>query len=155
MLVQAFKLIELLVLFWLLVLVLFYQKEGKEVKLVNCVVIRKTGGFYNVFDDDAIVVSYLTGYKIIGGRCGFPINGLDKVINLLENNNVDYIIKSNMGEEIIKNYKNKNKYSKILEKGKKKFDIDYKINDIITKLNMLSYDRLNNLLDVIEDYINE
>ena len=44
------------------------------------VVIRRLGGFYNVFDDDTIIVSYLTGYKISNGRCGFPINSLNKVL---------------------------------------------------------------------------
>ena len=48
------------------------------------VVIRKSGGFYNVFDDDAIIISYLTGYKITDGRCGFPINSLDKVVIYLK-----------------------------------------------------------------------
>ena len=54
-----------------------------------------------------------------------------------------------------KNYKKKNKYSKILEKGKKKFDIDYRINDIVNKLNNLSYDKLCTLLDMSEEYCNE
>ena len=122
---------------------------------MDCVVIRKVGGFYNVFDDDAIIVSYLTDYKIVGGRCGFPINSLNKVANLLDNNSVNYVVKNNTEEAVKKNYKSKNKYIKILEKGKKKFDIDYRINDIIKKLNMLSYEKLSSLLDMIEDYINE
>lgn len=121
----------------------------------ECVVIRKTGGFYNAFDDDAIIISYLTGYKISGGRCGFPINSLDKVVNLLEDNKVNYIVKENMIEVNKKSFKKNNKYNKILDKGRKKIDIDYRINDIISKLNMLSYDRLNSLLDVIEDYVDE
>jgi len=50
------------------------------------ILIRRVGGFYNVFDDDAIIVSYLTGYKVVNGRCGFPINGLSKVVNILEDN---------------------------------------------------------------------
>ena len=122
---------------------------------MECVVIRKTGGFYNAFDDDAIIISYLTSYKIVGGRCGFPINSLEKVVNLLEDNKVNYIVKENMIEVNKKNFKKSNRYNKILDKGRKKIDIDYRINDIISKLNMLSYDRLDNLLDVIEDYIDE
>lgn len=54
------------------------------------IVIRKNGGFYYVFDDDAIIISYLTGYKISSGRCGFPLNSLSKVTNLLEENMINY-----------------------------------------------------------------
>lgn len=122
---------------------------------MECVVIRKTGGFYNVFDDDAIIVSYLTNYKIVGGRCGFPINSLTKVTNLLENSSVSYIVKENMEEVVSKNYKKKNNYNKILDNGKKKINIDYRINGILDKLNGLSYESLSSLLDMIEDYCNE
>lgn len=119
------------------------------------VVIRKSGGFYNVFDDDAIIISYLTGYKITDGRCGFPLNSLNKVTNLLDDNKISYIVKENMEDKEKKNYKKNNKYSIVLDKGKKKISIDYRINDIIKKLNNLSYDKLCDLLNVIEGYINE
>ena len=121
----------------------------------DSVVIRKSGGFYNVFDNDAIVVSYLTGYKITDGRCGFPLNSLNKVINLLEDNKINYVVKENMLDKEKKNYKNNNKYSIVLDKGKKKLNIDYRVNDIIKKLNNLSYDKLCVLLNIIEEYINE
>ena len=58
---------------------------------MECVVIRKVGGFYSAFDDDAIIISYLAGYKIVSGRCGFPINSLNKVTNLLGDNKINYI----------------------------------------------------------------
>jgi len=119
------------------------------------VVIRKTGGFYNVFDDDAVIISYLTGYKLVGGKCGFPLNSLTKVTNLLENNSINYVVRENMKDVNIKNYKRANKYSKVLEKGKKKLDVDYRINDIIARINELSYDKLSNLLDIIEEYCDE
>lgn len=119
------------------------------------ILIRKSGGFYNIFDDDAIIISYLTGYKIVGGRCGFPINSLSKVTNLLDDNKVNYIVSENMIDVDKKNYKKKNKYSIIFEKAKKKIDIDYRINSIMKKINILSYDKLSCLLDIIEDYINE
>lgn len=121
----------------------------------ECVVIRKAGGFYSVFDDDAVIVSYLTGYKISGGRCGFPINSLDKVVNLLEDNKVNYVVRDNMKDIKNSNYKKNNKYNKVLDKGKKKYDIDYRVSSIIDKINNLSYDRLCELLDNVEKYINE
>lgn len=119
------------------------------------VVIRKAGGFYNVFDDDAIIVSYLTGYKVVNGKCGFPINSLGKVTNILCDNNVSYIVRENMKDIEVKKYKKNNKYEKILDKGKKKYDIDYRIGSIIERINELDYNRLCDLLDVIEEYIDE
>lgn len=50
----------------------------------SSVVIRKAGGFYYTFDDDAMIISYLTGYKVSVDRCGFPLNSLSKVIILLK-----------------------------------------------------------------------
>ena len=70
----------------------FYY-ERKEVKMRSSVVIRKAGGFYYTFDDDAMIISYLTGYKISGDRCGFPLNSLSKVTNLLEDNSINYIVR--------------------------------------------------------------
>lgn len=119
------------------------------------VVIRKSGGFYYTFDDDAIIISYLTGYKVSGDRCGFPLNSLSKVTNLLEDNSINYIVREKMDEVDRKDFKKNNKYSKVLDKGKKKFSIDYRINNIMEKLNELSYDELDELLDVIEVYTGE
>ena len=121
----------------------------------SSLVIRRSGGFYYVFDDDAMIISYLTGYKVSGDKCGFPLNSLSKVTNLLEDNSINYIVKENMEEIESKNFKKNNKYSKILDKGKKKFSIDYRINNIMEKLNELSYDELDELLGVIEVYIDE
>ena len=106
----------------------------------SSVVIRRNGGFYYALDNDALVISYLTGYKVSSRRCGFPLNSLNKVTNLLEESKVNYVVKENMKEVESKNYKKNNKYSKVLDKGKKKYDIDY---------------RINKLLDIIEDYIDE
>ena len=121
----------------------------------SSVVIRRSGGFYYVFDDDAMIISYLTGYKVSGDRCGFPLNSLSKVTNLLEDNSINYLVKEKMEEVDRRESKKNNKYNKMLDKGKKKFSIDYRINSIMEKLNELSYDELDELLDVIEVYIDE
>ena len=121
----------------------------------SSVVIRRNGGFYYAFDNDALVISYLTGYKVSSGRCGFPLNSLNKVTNLLEESKVNYVVKENMKEVESKNYKKNNKYNKVLDKGKKKYDIDYRINKLQENLHNLSYDKLCKLLDIIEDYIDE
>ena len=81
------------------------------------ILIRKVGGFYNVFDDDAIIMNYLCDYKISNGKSGFPLNSLDKVMNILTDNKVNFIIRENMEDKEKKNFKKNNKYHIILEKG--------------------------------------
>ena len=72
-------------------------------------ILRKIGGFYQAFDDDALIMSYLFNYKIINYRCGFPISSINKVIEKLEELNINYILKQ---EEIVKDFKRKNNYLK-------------------------------------------
>lgn len=120
---------------------------------MNSVVLRKNGGFYLCFDNDAIIISYLFGYKIVNGRVGFPINSLNKITNLLENDCINYSIKENLEEVNKKSFGKKNKYKFYLEKGKNKIYLDKRVNAIMDKINNLEYDKLNNLLDIIEENI--
>ena len=120
---------------------------------MNNIVLRKSGGFYICFDDDAIVLSYLCNYKINNGKVGFPLNTINKVINILENNCISYIVKENMEDVNKKMYGNKNKYKCYLDKGKKKIDLDYRINKIINKINCMNEEDVNKLLDLIEESI--
>ena len=85
------------------------------------IVLRKSGGFYQAFDDDALIINYLFDYKINNHKCGFPLKTLDKVINILEEKSISYIIKNK--EEIIKDFKKKNNYNKYLDKSKTKYNI--------------------------------
>ena len=120
---------------------------------MNSVVLRKNGGFYLCFDNDVIIIAYLFGYKIVNGRVGFSINSLNKITNLLENNCINYSIKENLEEVNKKSFGKKNKYKFYLEKGKNKIYLDKRVNAIMDKINNLEYDKLNKLLDVIEENI--
>ena len=96
------------------------------------IIIRKSGGFYQVFDNDALIISYLFNYKIINHKCGFPLIVINKVMNVLEEKNINYIIKDE--EEIVKNFRSKNTYSKYLEKSKIKDNINNRVKNILEKL---------------------
>lgn len=120
---------------------------------MNSVVLRKSGGFYICFDDDAIIISCLCNYKINNGRVGFPINAINKVTNLLENNSINYIIKENMKEVDKKTFGKKNKYKYYLDKGNKKISLEYRVNNIIDKVKELEEEDIIKLLDLIEDNI--
>lgn len=118
----------------------------------NAVILRKIGGFYTCFDNDAYIISYLCDYKIKNGRVGFPVNTLNKVTNMLESKTINYIVKENMEDVMKKNYKN-NKYNYYLEQGKKKNNINDRINDIMNKIYTLTEDKLESLLCMIEENI--
>lgn len=121
----------------------------------NVILIRKMGGFYVCFDSDAIILNYLCNYQIKNSKVGFPINTLNKVINLLEVNSVSYIVKNGEEEVSKKIYGKKNKYNEYVDKGKRKLDLDYRINKILNKISNMKEEDINNLLTMIEDKIYE
>ena len=59
-----------------------YKKLKK--KYPNSVVLIKSGSFYNTYEDDAILIHELLGYRLVNKRVGFPIYNLFK-INVLQN----------------------------------------------------------------------
>ena len=117
------------------------------------IVIRKSGGFYQVFDNDALIISYLFDYKIINYKCGFPLIAINKVINTLEEKKINFIIKDE--EEVVKNFRNKNTYSKYLEKARVKDNINNRIKSILDMINDLDVKKLNEVLSVIEETLYE
>lgn len=78
--------------------------ELKE-KYPDTLILRLRGNFYHSFEDSAFVLSALTGYKLRRRSkkslytCGFPYNALDKVIDILQQSRVNYIIFS--AQEIV------------------------------------------------------
>ena len=46
--------------------------------------LRKNGLFYDVFNEEAIILHFLFGYKIKDNRVSFPDNALAKILNMLE-----------------------------------------------------------------------
>lgn len=58
----------------------------------NYIVLIKCGNFYNTYFDDAILLSCLCSYKLIGNKIGFPNVSLNKVVGILKCNNINYIL---------------------------------------------------------------
>ena len=82
--------------------------------------IKGSGKFYNLYNDDALIINYLLNYKIIkNNTCGFPECALNKVINEIEKVKISYVVQE-MGNIIErKNYKKLNKYYETLKMLKK------------------------------------
>ena len=116
--------------------------------------IYRKGGFYHSYDDDGIIISYLCDYKIINNRVGFPLNSINKVVNILIDNKIDYII-YNKDNVIDKYISNDNRYYNILIKAKSNIDINNRINNIVFNLKKLDNNKLNIILEYIERVIYE
>ena len=109
-----------------------------KLKYKEYVVLLKSGIFYECFNDDIGIIYSLFHYKIKNNGnnyvVGFPNNSLSKICNVLENNNINYIIVDK--DNIIDKYKSKNNnYSKYYIDLNRLQYITYKIEDIYNKLN--------------------
>lgn len=72
-----------------------YNKN--KVNNLNLMLIYKVGIFYQVYNIDAYILSYLTNYKVIKykdyQRIGFPLHRLNAITRLLENKGIGYIVR--------------------------------------------------------------
>ena len=68
----------------------YKKKYGKYIVMIKC------GYFYEIYGDDAYIMSKIFGYKVkcVGGmdRVGFPINSYNKVINRLNRIKINYLV---------------------------------------------------------------
>ncbi len=80
----------------------------------DIVKLRKQGKFYTAYEDDALALSEITGYRVVNGRLGFPVNSLGKVSELLNDSKVNYKI-IEKDKEIDKMIFPKNNYNKYLK----------------------------------------
>lgn len=131
----------------------FFAKKEVVVVSSKCVTLKRSGGFYQAFGNDALIIGYLFDYKVNNRKCGFPLIALNKVVNELEEKSISYYIKDK--EIKSKDFKKKNKYDLYLEKSVAKDNINKRIQFITDKISLMDKDRLENLLTLIEDNINE
>ena len=130
-------------------------KNIKEL-LPEYVVLVKIGTFYEVYNNDSYIISYLFNYKIktlIDGdkNCGFPTGALNKVLSTLENKSINYIVvdkKHNYEEETKMNFKRKNKYNELLTKSKEYIDRITRINKIRNYL-LNNYSKIESVEKII------
>ncbi len=113
------------------------------------IIFRKSGNFYSVFDDDAIILHSLFNYKIKDSRVGFPVNSIDKVTEKLKELHIDYKL-----DDIIIHFED-NKYDNVLIESKNKSSLDYKIREIEDRINNSDYNTLNKLIEVIDRFFDE
>ena len=111
----------------------------------------KHGLFYDCFDDDALIMNLIFGYKIRSGKLGFPEKVKNKVINVLEGKKINYFF----DEETNKDFKNLNRYEKYLYKAKNILEVEYKILEIKEKMKNMNDKELDSFINYIERYFDE
>ena len=127
------------------------RKENDYVNLV-----KEIGKFYNVYNDDAIIISYLMGYKVRENKtCGFSDNALNEVINKLEDKKISYIVTKMGNIDIEKNYKKINQYSSFLIEARKSHDIVTRLDDMVDKINEMLFDKIEKIIKTIEKMVYE
>jgi len=112
----------------------------KTMKEINpeTVILIQIGAFYHVYGKDSYILSYLFGYQIKSlensyNTCGVPKSGLNKVLKVLEDNKINYLVtikSQNYDVETDMKYKDKNQYKEIYEKAYKYVTIKNRINAI-------------------------
>ena len=111
--------------------------------------IRKSGLFYETFDEDALIMHYLFNYKLIDERGSFPTNSLAKILNTLNEQEIDYLVIG--GPERIKNeFGESNSYLKILQKAENKREAEDRLNELLPKLEILDKVTLDSVLTEFE-----
>lgn len=128
-------------------------RKNNELNKEKTLQLYKIGKFYNIYGDDAIILNYLFGYKIlIDGKVGFPESALIKVINTIEDKKIDYQIINKDGNDVIKKYGNFNSYNKILKQALEYRNIKSRIERIQELINNISdITILERIIGVIED----
>lgn len=115
--------------------------EIKEVEK-NTLIFVKVGAFYEVYFNDAALLSYFFGYKIntIEGNVknvGFPVGGINKVITELEKRKINYMIvkkSDNYDVEKRNDNKNLNKYEYWAKKAKVYVNNKFILDSVYTRI---------------------
>lgn len=104
---------------------------------IDSVILIKSGSFYVTYENDALIINNIFNYQIVNGRVGFPIKSIDKIMKILKEKNVSYVIDD--GEEINKFRENNNEYLYYYEQAKR-----YEFKD---SLNKILLDRIKFLIE--------
>lgn len=105
------------------------------------VVLVKVGTFYTAYGKDAYIINYIFGYKLTIMQqvdvASFPIASLNKVMAILEQNKVNYIVVDKRNNYDVEEKSEKdgiNNYNKILKKAKVEINYNKRIEEIVKVL---------------------
>lgn len=129
-----------------------------KIKYKEFIIMIKFGNFYEIFDKDAVIASNILNYKLSKisdtVKCGFPISSLDKVLKMLKDKQINYVVIENNNVTNKKNFENNIYNSFDVDTNNIKYNL-LRINKITKYLNDNAYSDINSLLEGIEELINE
>lgn len=104
-----------------------------KVKYKDSIVFVKSGSFWNCFYGDALIVHYITGYKISNNKLGFPSKVLNHVLSKINSLFIDYILVYELDN--IKYYEyGSNSYTFYFDKYMDIYKLEKKMKKYILKL---------------------
>ena len=95
----------------------------------DSVVLIKSGSFYITYENDALIMNNIFNYQNINNKVGFPIRSVDKVMNSLNDKNINYVIDNNDDSDILEFTSDDNEYLRYYEQAKK-----YEFRDSLNKI---------------------
>lgn len=126
---------------------LFYKNLYKET-----LILIHSGNFFYTFLEDATLMNYLFGYKLVDNKVGFPISILDRIKSKLNSLKIDYVIIKN-DDYYLNTFNEFNNYNKIKKEADIVFEKKEKLNGLYEKIEKkVDVDELN--LQRIIDYVN-
>lgn len=126
----------------------YFDLKGKR---SDSIIIMKNGVFYNVLGKDCYIMKNIFGYKVstFGDtvKVGFPIKGLNKVLDTLDKLKISYLVYEN--EIVLDVYYDSENYELFL---KNNLSINDRIKSIYERLNEIKYDRkIFKVLESVEE----
>ena len=119
---------------------------------MSSIKIKGNGTFYNIYGNDCYILYFLLNYKVNKTKVGFPKSSLNKVINTLEKNKINYEV---VGEDRKMDFRNLNKYNELLELGKTKYYNDTNYKELVERVKSLTPEKLDKILSTIVNLIDE
>ncbi len=120
------------------------------------VVLVKYGNFYKAYENDAILLWGLFGYRVIDGKISFPLSVFGTVVSKLTRLGMNVVVVKN--ENDINNYRsnsNDNTYENYRLDALNKYETDGKVNEIKLivedkiKTSYVNYDKLLEFLNTL------
>ena len=108
----------------------YYRVKGMY---KDFLVFIKSGNFWNVFYGDAVILHYVTGYKISNNKLVFPLKVLDKVLSQVSKLNISYVLVYALDDIRIHDYSS-NSYAFYLDKFRNVYDDELKLKKSVSKM---------------------
>lgn len=118
-----------------------------KMQYLDCILLFKRGNFYYCYKDDAYIIHYFFNYKLNNDTVAFSVDALDKVLNVLNDNNIGYIIYDNF--ILDKVYGDSEKYSYFHNLSLELIGREVVINNINNRLKNYTLNELLKLVSTI------